>query len=104
MSAAGCRFARMRRLNVLVIGAGEVGSRIVEQLHGDHSVTVVDADPDRLRTFAGSADVLTIAGDGASRRVLKEAGVRRADLTIACTQRDEVNMVAGLIASGCPRR
>ena len=83
---------------MVVIGAGQVGSRIVEHLHTDHSVTVVDADADRMRTLTADFDVLTVIGDGASRRTLLEAGVAAADLTITCTQRDEVNIVAALFA------
>jgi trk system potassium uptake protein TrkA len=88
----------VRRLNVVVIGAGQVGSRIVEQLHTDHSVTVIDADPEALRSLGAETDVLAVVGDAASRRTLMEAHVADADLTITCTQRDEVNIVAALFA------
>jgi trk system potassium uptake protein TrkA len=88
----------VRELSVVVVGAGEVGTTIVEALHVDHSVTVIDSDPERVRAVGGRYDVLGIHGDGSSRRVLDEAGVRQADLVITCTTRDEVNIVAALAA------
>src|SRR3712207_356608 len=88
----------MRELSVVVVGAGEVGTTIVESLHVDHSLTVIDTDPERVRAVGGRYDVLGIHGDGSSRRVLAEAGVREADLVITCTTRDEVNIVAALAA------
>jgi trk system potassium uptake protein len=85
-------------VKILVIGAGQVGTTIVEALGAEHAVTVVDTDPERLSAVSYRYDVLTLAGNGASRRVLVEAGIAETDLVIACTQRDEVNIVAGILA------
>ncbi len=85
-------------VKILVIGAGQVGTTIIEALYTEHSITVVDTDPARLSAVAYRYDVLTLEGDGASRRVLQEAGIAETDLMIACTQRDEVNVVAGILA------
>jgi trk system potassium uptake protein TrkA len=85
-------------VHILVIGAGQVGTTIIEALAAEHSVTVVDTDPVRLSTLSYRHDVLTYEGNGASRKVLLEAGIAQADLVIACTQRDEVNIVAGILA------
>jgi trk system potassium uptake protein TrkA len=85
-------------VQILVIGAGQVGTTIIEALGVEHSVTVVDTDPVQLSTLSYRYDVLTLEGNGASRRVLLEAGIAQADLVIACTQRDEVNIVAGILA------
>jgi trk system potassium uptake protein TrkA len=86
----------VRRLNVLIVGGGQVGETIVEALHADHSVTVVDQDAERARSLGSQYDVLTLQGNGASRRILTEAGAADADLIITCTTRDEVNIVAAL--------
>ena len=59
---------------------------------------MVDTDPARLSALSYRYDVLTMEGNGASRRVLQEAGIAEADLVIACTSRDEVNIVAGILA------
>jgi trk system potassium uptake protein TrkA len=85
-------------VKILVIGAGQVGTTIIEALRSEHSVTVVDTDPVRLSTLSYRYDVMTLEGNGASRSVLQEAGIAEADLVIACTQRDEVNIVAGILA------
>ena len=85
-------------MKILVIGAGQVGTTIIEALHDEHSITVIDTDPTKLGALSYRYDVLTLEGNGASRRVLQEAGIDGADLVIACTSRDEVNIVAGILA------
>ena len=70
----------------------------MEALHEEHDITVLDTETTRLTGLAGRYDVATYAGDGTSRRDLAAAGVRDADLVIACTSRDEVNLVAGMFA------
>jgi trk system potassium uptake protein TrkA len=85
-------------VKVFLIGAGQVGSTIVEALHHDHELTVLDSEPSRLTAVADRYDVATYEGDGTSRRDLARAGVGDANLVIACTSRDEVNLVAGMFA------
>ena len=85
-------------MNVFVIGAGQVGVAIVDALHEEHEITVLDTETSRLAALAARYDVATFEGDGTSRRDLAEAGVKSADLIIACTSRDEVNLVAGMFA------
>jgi trk/ktr system potassium uptake protein len=85
-------------VNVFVIGAGQVGVAIVEALHEDHDITVLDTEVSRLSALAARYDLATYEGDGTSRRDLAQAGVGNADLVIACTSRDEVNLVAGMFA------
>ena len=62
-------------MRVIVVGAGQVGSTVVEALHDEHDVTVVDLDPHRLSAFSYRYDVVTLEGNGASRRALRDAGV-----------------------------
>ena len=85
-------------MKIYLIGAGQVGSTIVEALHNEHDVTVVDVDATRLSAIASRFDVATYVGNGASRRALKELGVADADLFIACTSRDEINIIAAIFA------
>ena len=85
-------------MKVFVIGAGQVGSTVVDALHSDHDLTVLDTEPSRLSAIAYKYDIATFRGDGTSRRDLIDAGIGRADLVIACTSRDEVNLVAGMFA------
>ena len=86
-------------MKILLIGAGQVGSTIVDALHDEHDVTVVDTDESRLSAMSYRYDVATFQGNGASRRALQEAGAAKADLIIACTSRDEVNVIAAMFAS-----
>ena len=85
-------------MRVFLIGAGQVGSTIVEALHEDHEITVLDTEASRLQAMTARFDVAVFEGDGTSRKDLAAAGIQAADLVIACTSRDEVNLVAGMFA------
>ncbi|GAB3024609.1 Trk system potassium transporter TrkA [Natronobiforma cellulositropha] len=78
---------------VIVVGAGEVGSNIAASLADDHDVVVVDQDSARVEAITYSLDVLALEGDGTSLSTLEEAGVEKADMVIASTDRDETNIV-----------
>jgi len=80
-------------MRVVIIGAGEVGRSIAAALQTDHDVIVIEKDPERLQLLQ-ELDVLGIAGNGASLKTLKDAGADTADLAIASTDIDEVNIVA----------
>jgi trk system potassium uptake protein TrkA len=85
-------------VKVFLIGAGQVGTTIIEALHHNHELTVLDSDVSRLNAVGERFDVRTYEGDGTSRKDLAGAGVESADLVIGCTSRDEVNLVAGMFA------
>jgi trk system potassium uptake protein len=85
-------------MRIFVIGAGQVGSTVVEALHHEHDLTLIDLDADRLSTLSYKFDIGTIEGNGASRRTLRDAGIDEADLLIAATSRDEVNIVSSMFA------
>jgi trk system potassium uptake protein len=90
-------------VRIIVVGAGQVGTTIVEALHSEHDLTVVDLDRTRLAALSNRFDVRTVEGDAASRQTLIEGGTRGADLFIACTSRDEINIISGLMALNlCP--
>jgi trk system potassium uptake protein TrkA len=81
-------------MRIVIVGAGQVGSTVVEALHAEHDLSVIDIVRERLEALAYRYDVRTIEANGASRKALQDAGVEKADLFIACTSRDEVNLVA----------
>ncbi|GIV61259.1 MAG: Trk system potassium transport protein TrkA [Rhodothermaceae bacterium] len=86
-------------MKVIVIGAGEVGFDVARLLEMEqHDVIVVDVDPEALESVRDRLDVMTVQGNGTSIQVLQEAGVRGADMLIAVTTIDEVNMIACMIA------
>ena len=73
-------------MKIVLVGAGQVGATIVEALHGDHEVTVIDLDTARLQALSYRFDVRTVKGNGATRRVLQEAGVA------ACRPHDRLHV------------
>lgn len=85
-------------MKIIVVGDGKVGYTIVKQLSSEgHDVTVIDNNPANLRRIE-PFDVITLTGNGASFNVQKEAGVSTADLLIAVTSGDEVNIICCLLA------
>lgn len=86
-------------MNILIIGAGEVGGHLARLLSMEnHNITVVDNDPVRLQKISSSLDVLCIEGPGTSPQILKEAGIEHADMLISVTTVDEVNILTCMIA------
>jgi trk system potassium uptake protein TrkA len=81
-------------MRIVIVGAGQVGSTVVEALHAEHDLSVIDVARERLEALAYRYDVRTIEANGASSKALQDAGIDKADLFIACTSRDEVNLVA----------
>lgn len=80
-------------MRVIIVGAGQVGRSIAANLQDTHDVVVIDKDNALVDDLTYSLDVLAIYGNGTEQQVLREAGVKRADLVIACTDSDEVNAV-----------
>ena len=86
-------------MKIIIIGNGKVGYTLARQLAGEaHDLVLVDESIEALKEADTSLDVLCLEGNGASIRTLKEAGVRTADLVIAVTGYDEVNIICCLIA------
>ena len=86
-------------MNVLILGAGEVGYNIALRLATEgNNVSVVDNNPVRLQHVADTMDVKTVLGHASLPQVLAQAGAEHADLLIAATMNDEVNMLACQVA------
>ena len=86
-------------MRVIVIGAGKVGFYIARQLVNEsHEVVLLDVNPEALVPAQELLDVMTLEGNGAAPRILHEAGVEDADMVIAVTTQDEVNILACLAA------
>jgi trk system potassium uptake protein TrkA len=82
-------------MNKVILGAGRVGQSVAESLASEHNdITVIEADPARLRALQGRLDLRGVAGNGIAPSVLKDAGNEHADLLIACAPLDETNLVA----------
>ncbi|MCE8518869.1 Trk system potassium transporter TrkA [Ruegeria pomeroyi] len=86
-------------MKVIICGAGQVGWQIARHLSGElNDVTVVDNNPDLVRRATETLDVQGIAGFASYPDVLERAGARDADMIIAATYSDEVNMVTCQVA------
>ncbi|MEO0936723.1 MAG: Trk system potassium transporter TrkA [Pseudomonadota bacterium] len=86
-------------MQVIICGAGQVGWQIARHLAGERNdVTVVDSNPDLVRRATDTLDVQGVAGFASYPDVLTRAGARDADMIIAATHSDEVNMVTCQIA------
>ncbi len=86
-------------MRIIIVGDGKVGHALAEQLSNEgHDVVVVDSNAEALRKAIEKLDVLCIQGSGASADTLREAGVKEADIFIAVTSSDEMNMICCLMA------
>ena len=91
--------SRPGRLRIIIVGCGKVGHTLTEQLVREgHDVTIVDTNERVLRDTSEVYDVMGVRGNGASLSVLEEAGIRKADLFIAVTGSDELNLLCCTIA------
>ncbi len=86
-------------MQIIIVGLGKVGSTLAEQLAlENHNVTVIDVHSSLIEDFSSRHDVMGIVGNGASYNTLKEAGIETADVLIAVTETDELNLLCCLIA------
>ena len=86
-------------MKIVIAGAGRVGRSIAQELVKEkHNITVIEGNPEKLKKIGNNLDVLTILGNAASYDILKEADVKNADLLIAVTREDEINLLCCLSA------
>ncbi|HEY5656729.1 MAG TPA: Trk system potassium transporter TrkA [Myxococcota bacterium] len=87
-------------MQILIVGGGLVGSTLADKLSRDgHDVSLIDDDHARVRELSETLDVRVIEGNGATAPTLRRAGIEEADLVVATSNSDEVNMIVGLLAS-----
>ena len=86
-------------MNILILGAGEVGANLAQSLTREAGdITVVDTDAARLRELQDRFDIRTVRGMASHPDIMRQAGAEDADMLIAVTNSDEVNMVACQVA------
>lgn len=87
-------------MNGIIVGAGEVGFHIADRLSREgHNIVVIEQDAERRRLLTSKVNALVVHGSGASTETLERAGIQKADIFIAVTNQDEVNLVACLLAT-----
>lgn len=86
-------------MNIMVVGCGKIGTTILESLVEEgHNITAVDNDPAALTEVTNVYDVIGVCGNGADCATLTEAGVEKAELFVAVTGSDELNMLSCFLA------
>jgi len=86
-------------MKIIILGAGQVGGTLAENLASEaNDITVIDTDESRLRELHDRIDIGVITGQASHPNVLVQAGIEDADLMIAVTNNDEINMIACQIA------
>lgn len=86
-------------MKVIIIGAGKVGVQIAQTLSSkNYDITIIDKREEIKQDLDSYLDIMIIIGNGANVRVLEQAGIRNADMLIAVTQSDEINMIACITA------
>lgn len=86
-------------MNIIIVGCGQVGETLAAELREENNdITVVDLSPDKINSISTRLDVMGIVGNGATHTVQMEAGIEKADLLIAVTNSDELNLLCCMIA------
>ena len=86
-------------MRIIIVGAGKLGYIIAERLsQEEYDVVVVDNNPSRLQIIQDNLDVLTIEANGSSPITMNNDDIRDADVLIAVTAKDEINMVYCILA------
>ena len=86
-------------MKIIVIGCGKIGKTIIEHVSKEgHSLVIVDNNREKVEELIERYDVMGVVGNGASLDIQEEAGVKSADLVIAVTPEDEINILASMVA------
>lgn len=86
-------------MKIIILGAGQVGGTLAEHLAHEHNdITLVDANSDRLHELQDKLDINTVTGHAANPKVIRDAGGEDADMLVAVTSSDEINIVACQVA------
>ena len=86
-------------MKTIIVGAGEVGFHIAQKLSEENQdVVLIDMDPQQIKRVAEHLDIQAFLGSGTSPRILRDAGIPDADMLVAATDSDEINLIACLLA------
>ena len=86
-------------MKIIIAGAGKVGAAVASLLAEEgHDITIIDRSAERIDTLSNNLDVICVQGSATDAETLIEAGAKSADLVVAATRNDEINMVCGISA------
>jgi len=87
-------------MKIVIIGAGEVGFYLAKRLSQEkHDLVIIDVDPEKCANAQEALDISVVQGNASGQSVLKEAGLESADMLIAASAIDEINILACMVAS-----
>ena len=86
-------------MKVIIIGCSRLGQNLAEKLNADgNKVTIIDMNASKVEAIASRCDIMGVVGNGATQSIQREAGVESADLLIAVTDSDELNLLCCVLA------
>lgn len=86
-------------MDIIIVGCGQVGETLAAELGEEgNNITIVDLSAEKISTITSKLDIMGIVGNGATHTTLREAGIEDADLLIAVTDSDELNLLCCLVA------
>ena len=86
-------------MNIIIVGCSRVGETLAAELvNEDNNITVIDLSAEKIKNITSRYDVMGIVGNGATHKTQTEAGIDSADLLIAVTDSDELNLLCCMIA------
>ena len=86
-------------MKIIIAGAGKIGHAVATILAEEgHDITIIDRNPETISTLSNALDVICVEGSATNPEILREAGAADADLLMAATEEDEVNMICGISA------
>lgn len=86
-------------MNIIIVGVGQVGRTLASHLGAEgHNITVIDTSAEKVRSVTNQVDAMGVVGNGASHITQQEANIRSADLLIAVTNSDELNLLCCVVA------
>ena len=89
----------VKHMKIIIAGAGRVGYVLAESLEAEgHDITLIDRNADTIEHAANELDVICCLGNATNPDILREAGAESADVLMAVTETDEVNMLCALAA------
>ncbi len=93
-------------MNIIIIGAGDIGFSLAKRLaYEKHNISIIESDAERFKFIEQALDAQTLFGHGTNFKLLHKAGIQNADLLIAVSDQDEVNLIAAMAAkqAGCKK-
>lgn len=91
-------------MKIIIVGLGQTGTLLAQRIGMEHDTVVIDCDKERVETVTNLYSVSGVCGSGASKEILLQAGAATADVIIAVSPVDEINLMACMVAKNCGTR